>query len=275
MAPGINPPSASEPSAIKNVAGMYDWYQQGREQDGAAIEAGIRVQEHIPNAKAWVRENRAMVNCAVRWLAKNGVTQVVDLGSGKPSPHGKSTHEAVNRATSESRVLYVEIEATAVIEGRRMIRKGGWSEKVAMIQESALDPASVVRNREAAQIIDWNKPVVLVMSALVHFFLPEQYRPMMAFWRTHLKKGSALIMTHGSFDDYDRAALTKVLAQYERMGMRAYLRSREELADVMEGWNLMESGLVRPGHWRPEDREDEGESPSNYEFWWAAVGRLE
>ena len=248
MAPGINPPSASEPSAIKNVAGMYDWYQQGREQDGAAIEAGIRVQEHIPNAKAWVRENRAMVNCAVRWLAKNGVTQVVDLGSGKPSPHGKSTHEAVNRVTSESRVLYVEIEATAVIEGRRMIRKGGWSEKVAMIQESALDPASVVRNREAAQIIDWNKPVVLVMSALVHFFLPEQYRPMMAFWRTHLKKGSALIMTHGSFDDYDRAALTKVLAQYERMGMRAYLRSREELADVIEGWNLIESGFVRPGH---------------------------
>ena len=38
--------------------------------------------------------------------------------------------------------------------------------------------------------------------------------------------------------------------------MRAYLRSREELADVMEGWNLMESGLVRPGYWRPEDRED-------------------
>jgi hypothetical protein len=53
---------------------MYDWYQQGREQDGAAIEAGIRVQEHIPNVKAWVCENRAMVNCAVRWLAKNGVT---------------------------------------------------------------------------------------------------------------------------------------------------------------------------------------------------------
>lgn len=253
---------------------MYDWYQQGEEQDGASIEAGMTVQAHVPNAKVWVRENRAMVNRAVRWLAKNGVTQVVDLGSGKPSPHGKSTHEAMNAITPKARVLYVEIEETAVVEGKRMINKGGWSKKVAMIRESALNPALVMRSKEAAQIIDWNKPVVLVMSALVHFFLPEQYRPMMAFWRTNLRKGSALIMTHGSFDDYDRGALTNVLAQYERMGMRAYLRSRKELVDVMKGWNLMEPGLVRPGHWRPEDREEGEDLPSNFEFWWAAVGRL-
>ncbi|KAJ4384036.1 hypothetical protein N0V86_000880 [Didymella sp. IMI 355093] len=254
---------------------MYDWYQSGKEQDAASIQAGTKVQELLPNAKAWVHENRAMVNRAIRWLAKDGVTQVVDLGSGKPSPHGKSTHEAVNGITPEARVLYVEIEETAVAEGKRMIDEGGWSERVAMIQESALTPASIMKNKEATQIIDWDKPAMLVMSALVHFFQPEQYRPIMAFWRTNLKKDSALIMTHGSFDEYDRNILTNVLEQYERMGMKAYLRTKVELIDIVEGWKLMEPGLVRAGHWNPGAREEGEDAPSNFEFGWVAVARLE
>jgi hypothetical protein len=31
-----------------------------------------------------------------------------------------------------------------------------------------------MRNKEAAQIIDWDKPVVLVMSALVHIFHADE-----------------------------------------------------------------------------------------------------
>jgi hypothetical protein len=118
------------------------------------------------------------------------------------------------------------------------------------------------------------KPVVLVMSALVHFFLPEQYRAMMAFWRNNLRRDSALVMTHGSLDDYSRGILNNVLAHYERMGMKAYLRSREELVDVMEGWTLMEPGIVRAGHWNPKAGEGEEDMPSNFEFWWVAVGSL-
>ena len=113
----------------------------------------MRVQEHIPNAKIWVRENRAMVNRAARWLASNGVTRVVDLGSGKPSLRGKSTHEAAGKITPQARVLCVEIEETAVVEGKKTIDEGRWSERVAMILESALNPASTVRSNEAAQIM--------------------------------------------------------------------------------------------------------------------------
>ncbi|KAF3030294.1 hypothetical protein E8E12_000427 [Didymella heteroderae] len=215
-----------------------------------------------------------MVNRAIRLLAREGVTQIVDLGSGKPSPHGKSTYEAANKITPNAKVLYVEIEETAVVQGKQWINEGGWGKKVAMIHESALQPASIMENEEAARVIDWNKPVVLVMSALVHFFRPEQYRPMMKFWKTNLTKGSALVITHGSFDEYDQDALTKVLAHYERMGMKAYLRSKEELIDVVEGWELMDPGLVRAGNWKPEAREEDEETPSNFEFWWVGVARL-
>jgi len=87
-----------------------------------------------------------MVNRAVRLLARQGATQVVDLGSGKPSPHGRSTHEVVFKVAPEARVLYVEIEETAVMEGRRMIEEGGWAERVGMMQGDALDPAAIMRN---------------------------------------------------------------------------------------------------------------------------------
>jgi len=97
---------------------------------------------------------------------------------------------------------------------------------------------------------------------------------MMDFWRTHLEKDSALVMTHGSFDEYSREISNNVLAHYERMGMKAYLRSREELVDVTEGWALIEPGIVRAGHWTLEAREEEEDMPSNFEFWWVAVGCL-
>ena len=132
----------------------------------------------------------------------------------------------------------------------------------------------IVANEEARRSIDWDKPVVLVVSALVHFFQPEQYRPMMVLWRTNLSKESALIMTHGSFDEYSREILNDVLAHYERMGTKAYLRPREELVGVMDGWVLTEPGIARAGHRNPGAREEEEDMPSHFEFWWVAVGRL-
>lgn len=155
MAPGICAPTlCSDSRVVKGVAGMYDWYQDGSGQDPASIEAGKSVAELLPNARAWTSENHAMVNRAIRMLARNGVTQVVDLGSGKPSPHGKSTHEAALRVTPEARVLYVEIEETAVVAGKKMIDEGGWGDKVGIIQGDALKPASIMRNEGAGRIID-------------------------------------------------------------------------------------------------------------------------
>jgi hypothetical protein len=171
MASRVCNPSPSNPSlAIKGVAGMYDFYQDSAGQHPAAISAGKSVAALLPNPEAWVHENRAMVNRAVRLLARSGITQVVDLGSGKPSPHGNSTHEAVPRVAPEARVLYIEIEETAVVEGKKMIDGGGWGERVAMMQSDALDPAAIMESEEARRVIDWDKPVALTMSALVHFF---------------------------------------------------------------------------------------------------------
>lgn len=97
---------------------------------------------------------------------------------------------------------------------------------------------------------------------------------MMAIWRTNLERNSALIMMRGSYDEYSREILHNVLAHYERMGMKAFLRSREELVDVMKGWDLMEPGIVRAGHWNSEAKEEEEDVPSNFKLWWVTVGRL-
>lgn len=85
MAPGICA------SALDGNSRANDWYQDGYGQEPGSIEAGKSVAELFSNAKAWTNK-----------LTREGVTQVVNLGSGNPSPHGKSTHEAALRIMPES-----------------------------------------------------------------------------------------------------------------------------------------------------------------------------
>src|SRR5262249_30003461 len=67
------------------VARMYDYLLGGRDNFAADREAVAEVVRHAPDTPYMARENRAFLHRAVRFLAKSGVRQFIDIGSGLPT----------------------------------------------------------------------------------------------------------------------------------------------------------------------------------------------
>lgn len=67
----------------------------------------------------------------------------------------------------------------------------------------------------------------------------------------HLDFGYLVISHIGTDFLPDESALAEAVAVYERASERVWPRSREEILSFLDGFELLEPGLVPKHHWRP------------------------
>lgn len=254
------------------VARMYDWYLGGTHSYEIDRLAAAEVAASFPEIKSTAIENRMFGRRAVRWLAQNGITQFIDIGSGLPTAN--STHETVLKVEPEAKVLYVDIEESAVEEGRQYIGETGCEKGVGMIQADAHQPAAIVAHAETRRLIDFGKPVAILMFAVLHFWSDEHCVPVLNYWKATLAKGSAFALTHGTGDGRDAEELEGMMEVYKRTSMQVVLRSRDEVSKIMEGWDLVKPGIVRPHLWETAKEKDDREEWPMTRMMWAGVGFL-
>jgi len=98
---------------------MYGYYLSGTHNfaiDRAAVDA---IEAAPPEIKPAVIENRAFLRCTVRWMAKQGITQSIDIGSGLPT--ASNTRDVAQRLGPAARVVYVDIDDITVRQAREII----------------------------------------------------------------------------------------------------------------------------------------------------------
>ena len=78
-----------------NVARAYDYALGGKDNFAADRELTAQIQEIFPWALALVQENREFLGRAVEFVARQGVRQFIDVGSGLPA--SPNTHEVAAR----------------------------------------------------------------------------------------------------------------------------------------------------------------------------------
>ncbi|MEV4085300.1 SAM-dependent methyltransferase, partial [Nonomuraea fuscirosea] len=83
-------------------ARMYDYMLGGKDNYAVDRQAIDHLAELIPEAVPLARANRAFLQRAVRYVARAGVTQFIDLGSGLP------TQGSAHEVAPEARVVYVD-----------------------------------------------------------------------------------------------------------------------------------------------------------------------
>ena len=254
------------------VARMYDWYLNGTHNYAVDRQAGQEVQRAMPDAKALVVENRAFLRRSVRFLAKAGITQFIDIGSGLPT--AGNTHQVAMKINPAARVLYVDIEEMVVLEGREYIRQHGCEDQVGMLHANGLEPHKILSDAETKRIVDVEQPVAILMLALIHFWQPAQYLSVMDFWKSTLGKGSAFVMTHCTMEDRDPQAVKRSEDVYRKAQMPVYFRAKQDIAPIMDGWELVPPGLVRVHLWHMEEMEDGEEEPPRTLTWYGAMGGL-
>jgi len=246
---------------------VYDFYLGGFHNFEADREMGRQAIAMWPELPEILQANRGFLRRAVRFLAAAGVRQFVDLGSGIPTVG--NVHEIALRAAPDARVVYVDNDAVAV-EHSLAILDG--NERTAVVHADLRDPESVLADPALTGLLDLDRPVAVLMVAVLHF-VPDEADPaaVVSRFRDATVPGSYLAISHATAGEQpDRAAEHRGL--YRRTATPMTMRTRAQITPLFDGYELVEPGLVYLPQWRPEPDGPEVERPERFPGL-AGVGR--
>jgi len=229
-----------------SAARIYDYFLGGSHNLPADRAAADAVLLRFPLTAAVARNNRAFVRRAVRFLATAGVTQYLDVGSGIP------TEGNVHEIAGDARVVYVDLDPTAVAESQEIL---GASTRTTANLGDLREPGAVLAHPELRRLLDLDRPVALLLNAVLHF-VPDDGQAQAAVSElvAALAPGSHLVLSHVSVDgqDVDGGDLRFVEDTYERQTTTPFRpRSRAQVERFFTGLDLVEPGLVWLPSWRP------------------------
>ncbi|HCT76484.1 MAG TPA: hypothetical protein DGT23_07815 [Micromonosporaceae bacterium] len=232
---------------VPNAARMYDYYLGGLHNFPADREMAQRVVGAYPALPGVLQQNRAFLRRAVRYLVRQGIRQFLDLGSGLPTVG--NVHEVAQAEAPDARVVYVDVDPTAVLHSRLMLVGNPGA---TVLQLDLRNPDQVLSHRDLRWQLDLDKPVAVLCMAVVHFIGDaEDPAGIMKAYGDQLASGSYIALSSAS-RDIDPEGAARVAALYARTGNPMYFRTYAEISTFFGDYELVEPGLVLPNDWHPE-----------------------
>lgn len=237
--------------SVPSVSRVYDYFLGGSHNFEVDREAARHVLEAIPSAPKIGQANRAMMRRAVRYAVDRGIDQFLDIGSGIPT--FGNVHEVVHALNPKANVVYVDHDPVAVEHSKAVLRD---NDHAAIAAADLRDPRSVLDHPETRRLLDLDRPVALLLVAVLHFLSEaDDAYGVVAALRDALAPGSVLVVTHAMEAPDDRslaAEIRKGTDVYQRTGTPLVLRTVPEVERFFTGFELIEPGLVPMPYWRPD-----------------------
>ncbi|MFI6336617.1 SAM-dependent methyltransferase [Streptomyces sp. NPDC050535] len=226
-------------------ARIYDYLLGGKDNYEVDQRAADELISAAPEARIGVRANRAFLQRAVRFLVRGGVRQILDIGTGLPT--SPNVHETAQELAPDVRVAYVDNDPIVKAHGDALLGHSGAN---SIVLSDLRDPRAVVDHPDVRRVIDFDKPVGLLLVAVLHF-LTDAEKPgqVIAALGDALPAGSFLVLSHATGDFADRSAARAV---YNKATATLNLRSRAEIERFFDGFELVEPGLAQVPFWRPD-----------------------
>ncbi|MGW5055344.1 SAM-dependent methyltransferase [Actinokineospora sp. NPDC004072] len=235
-----------------NQARLVDALLGGRDNYAADRELVDRLLDVDPGARQMARDHRAWVLRCLRLLSTaHGVDQFIDLGSGLPTTD--NTHQIVQRHNPEARVVYVDNDPLVQAYGRALLEE---NDQTHMAACDLTDPHAVVSSPVLTRTIDFDRPVGLMLCAIVHHILDDtRAAEVVRGWVDVLPAGSYVMLTH-QFDPDDggeHSALARKLdSAFAGTPLAGVHRKREVIEGYLAGLDLIPPGLVLLHKWWPD-----------------------
>jgi hypothetical protein len=267
-----------------SVARVYDWYLGGTANWAIDREFGKKALSAFPFARPGAIANRLFLNRAVRHLARLGVRQFVDIGSGIPTMG--NTHQVADEVAPDSRVVYIDHEPVAVAHSQVLLEQHGDLARHAVINADLRDPDRLWQRVIETGVIDLGEPIALLLIAVLHFHQPSldgvDVGPRaVARYRQLLPSGSYLAISHAANDGLPErveAAIIELQRIYKTSSSSSWLlRSRQEIQALFGDFELVEPGMCWTPSWHPEESSPTApvitfDTPNEAGVW-AGVGR--
>jgi hypothetical protein len=230
-------------------ARMYDYYLGGKTNFIADREAVGQIMAVVPTVLVAARASREFMHRSTRFLARSGVRQFLDIGTGIPT--SPNLHEIAQAEASDARIIYFDNDPIVLAHAQALLHSHE-AGRTAYAPADLTDPDSVLDAPQLRETLDLSRPVALSLNAVLHFVPDDRgaYAIVERFKDT-LAPGSALVIAHGTGDFQPR--LNAGAAVYRSSGTPVQLRTRDEFARFFTGWDLVEPGISVSHRWRPDD----------------------
>jgi S-adenosyl methyltransferase len=232
-----------------SAARVYDCHLGGWHNFPADRWVAQRAAEGRPELPATVRANRAFLRRAVQYLCAAGVRQFLDLGSGIPT--AGHVHEIAHAVDPQARVVYVDVDPVAVAHGDAML---AGIDTAAIVRADLRDVPLVLAAPPVRRLLDFTQPVGVLMVSVLHL-LPDADDPagVVARYRDAVPTGSHLVLSSPwSSRARTRPAAAPAAAAQRAIDTDGRLHTREDIAALFAGWDLVEPRITQIGKWRPD-----------------------
>jgi hypothetical protein len=230
------------------VARVYDYYLGGKDNYASDREAARRVLASAPDVPLAALENREFLRRAIQFLSEEaGICQFIDIGPGLPTQG--NVHQIARQHDPDAHVVYVDNDPVVVSHGRAIVQTASG---IGYIQGDVRCPDAILADGGLLELIDLSKPTGLCMSLVLHFVAEtEDPYGSVAKLRDALAPGSYLVLTHVTGDEHHVGTVSEITAVYDTATAPLVPRSREQVAKMFDGFELVEPGVVFTSQWRP------------------------
>lgn len=240
-----------------NPARIYDWFLGGSTNWAIDREFGAQVLETFPEVRTIARVGRDFLGRGVHYLARHGISQFLDLGSGVPTVG--NVHEIADSIDPDSRCVYVDNEPVAVAHSQVLLERHGDANRHAVLQGDLRQPEDIWRRAMATGVLDPGKPIGLIIVGVLYFLGPDDDpHGIVARYRDLLPAGSYLLSSHLTEEQAPEEELDKrdeVRNQYRQSSQQLYMRTRDEFGRFFDDLDLVEPGVVWLPQWHLDERE--------------------
>ena len=302
--------SFDDPS-IPHPARRYNYWLGGRENYRADRASGDAVATAMPTIRIGIRENRAFLRRAVRFMVESGIRQFIDIGPGIPAPD--CTHEVAQAIAPETRVVYVDNDQVVIAYSRALLRNNAIPEGagaddgsivdlqlpvfdfedggadagadpdegsdgdeakdageqsprrglIGHVLSDLCDPDRILQNAETRAVIDFTRPVGLLLVAVAHFCTDDAtVYPAVAKLIEALPSGSMVAFSHVAADYVDPRIVARVDNAMADHNSAFRWRYTFECARFAHGLQHVEPGLVPIAQWRAEGEPEPRPTPA-------------
>lgn len=236
-------------------ARIYDYMLRGNHHFDVDEAAAERIVTAVPEIKDCAWSNRGFHQRAAAWIARQGVKQFIDIGSGLPTIG--NTHDVVRKIHPDARVVYVDNDPMVELYSQAILDPDG---SVDVLCADLRDPDSILRHRSVRALLDSGQPTGLLMTAVL-MFVADASDPwgLVSRYVRAVGPGSYLSLSHLTDDAKPPAAVSEFRSVFDHATEHLHFRSKVAIARFFDGLQIAEPypggerALAYSGLWGAED----------------------
>src|SRR5260370_6251028 len=251
-APGPERPLASYAS-VAHVARVYDDLLGGKDNFAGDRDAAGQAMGINPAFAPTARATRAFgIRTPSYLVSQAGIRQFLDIGTGMPT--NNNIHEVAQSIAPESRIVYVDHDPIVSTHARALLTSA--REGVTDYIEADLrEPGKILA--EAAQTLDFSRPVAIMLIAILHLILDrDDPYDLVSQLVNVVAPGSYVVISHAASDIDTGAMISMTNLLNELMAHQSGPRTNRDVSSFFAALTSMQPGLVRVPESRPASVSD-------------------